>query len=304
MMLGKSHQRRASSISVSSSPAPQKPFPVDVEKYPDGEPNKRPRPRADVFGAVMTVFVYVLCLITAANLMLLRVNPAGDSFLASLARTFVLQNDPQSSSEVELIDMDAIGAGINADDELWKLDDHNRQGAPSVAVAPGQHEPAAMDPSPGLDRTAEEALATHAEQPETVNPQGDLLEMLAVSPIVILRSGSDTVEPATEELMLLSESKLEAQVLEILLGHLHISPEPQVVDLAKHPHHHEIVHYLQSYTLHAAESDDETETPEDIPRVFVGGQPVANHKQVVEMYHKKDLIDFLKQHGQGIINIE
>ena len=312
-MLGKSHQRRASSISAISSPSPQKSFLTDIEKYADVDEAdaKRMKPKKDVLGSVIMVLVYLLCVATFINLLLLRANLGENGVFAAIMKPFVNHHETQPSSEVQLINMAAIGAsGSNADDELWKLDDHNKKNSPDIAVAPGQQPPVSALGAPvsSLDRAAQEALTTMPETPDTINPQGDLLEILSVSPIVILSSSSapaslevdDSDSPQDQES--LHDNKLESQVMEIMLGFLRITPEPRVVDLAKHPHHNEIVHYLQSYSMHTAENEDDEVV--DIPRVFIGGQPIANHKQVVEKYYNKDLIEFLKHHGKGIINVE
>lgn len=305
-MKAHSHQRRASSISA--SPSPQKSFHSDIEKYGDMDEadEKRIKPRSDILGAIITVMIYILCAVTVVNFWLLRSPDNSDGILATFMRPFGGSHGSQPSSEVELIDMKAIGAlGDNADDELWKLNDHYRKNSPNVAVAPGQ-QPPIDDMKPSLDSDAQEALSAVVEPLETINPQGDLLEILSVSPIVILSSNpssaiQDTDETTEESRDALYHNKLENQVMEIMLGFLHITPEPRVVDLAKHPHHNEIVHYLQSYSMHNSEtSEDEL----DIPRIFIGGQPVANHKQVVEKYYNKDLVEFLRDHGRGIINIE
>lgn len=311
MMLGKSHQRRASSISA-MSPSPQKSLLTDIEKFADVDEAdaKRMKPKRDVSGSVVMVLVYLLCVATFANLLLLRVSFGENGVFATVIKAFVNHHDTQPSSEVQLIDMAAIGAdGANADDEMWKLDDHNKKNSPDIAVAPGQQPPISALGAAGssLDRAAQEALTTMPETPDSINPQGDLLEILSVSPIVILSSSSAAPENAEfdspqEDQESLHESNLEGQVMEIMLGFLHITPEPRVVDLAKHPHHKEIVHYLQSYSMHTAESDDLEVV--DIPRVFIGGQPIANHRQVVEKYYNKDLVEFLKHHGKGIINVE
>lgn len=135
------------------------------------------------------------------------------------------------------------------------------------------------------------------------SPQMDLAEILSINPIVLLMN---------EENM----SKQE-QVKQILQT-LNITPELKLVNLKKHPHYQEIFEYLKTYRVHNDASNggmvsdyqrsqyihNTLNDVDDIPRLFIGGMPVADYNDIVLKYDTNQLHDVLTHFGQGLIKLQ
>lgn len=103
----------------------------------------------------------------------------------------------------------------------------------------------------------------------------NLKEIFSVNPIIILSLNNQIDE-----------------FLTILLN-MNISPEPKVINLSKHPNFSHILKYLKNVN-----GSDE----ENIPRLFLGGQPVGTSQEIIDMYKNNELISYLRSKGQGLIN--
>lgn len=135
------------------------------------------------------------------------------------------------------------------------------------------------------------------------NTQSALKEILLVSAMTILLSNDpQSSSPNSKE--------KEKQVVNIIKS-LSITPQPTMVNLIKHPKYDEIVEYLKTYQYHKIDDSTESDsedivevTVENIPSVFIGGLPVGNYDDIIEMYDKKKLVTYLRLVGKGIISVE
>jgi glutaredoxin len=135
---------------------------------------------------------------------------------------------------------------------------------------------------------------------EDVYPQMDLKEILSVSPIVIIKN----TDPHRASVAYLEKAKQ----VENILNNLNITPQPRTVSLIKHPHYNEIVEYLKTYQTHKVDATESTATEgdvtvEDIPSVFVGGLPIGNYDDIIELFRSKLLTPLLRKTGKGLITM-
>lgn len=180
-----------------------------------------------------------------------------------------------ATSDVGLLDLDSLSESKTVSEEILKLDDHVRQkNKPSATPAPT----------------------------EGANIALDLKEMMLISPVTVLLDDE------------VSSSPEKGKMLEILFKSLKINPEPTLVNLSKHPHHAEIVEYLQRYAGHqygadgateVTSDDDENEVDatKDIPRLFVGGLPIGRFNDIINEYNNNELVAHLKESGKGLISV-
>lgn len=137
------------------------------------------------------------------------------------------------------------------------------------------------------------------------NPQFDLAEILAINPIVLLIN---------------DEFVAEKDHVKQILQNLNINPEVKLVNLMKHPHYEDILDYLKNYRLHVAPTlanvGTKANEPEfeqqfvhqynmgDIPRLFIGGLPVADYQDIIDKFNNNQLDHFLNEFGKGQIKLQ
>ena len=183
---------------------------------------------------------------------------------------------PTTTNDVGLLDLSSLSESKTVSEEILKLDDHIKQNNKPSATA---------------------AVS------DTVSVAFDLKEMMLISPVTILLDDEITSSPEKNKF------------LEILFKSLKINPEPKVVNLSKHPHHTEIVDYLEKYakheygtSAHEVSEDDEDEDEKappvrEIPRLFVGGLPVGRFNDIIDEYKNNELINHLRESGKGLITV-
>ncbi|KAK7679932.1 hypothetical protein QCA50_017092 [Cerrena zonata] len=146
--------------------------------------------------------------------------------------------------------------------------------------------------------------AVMQEEEEEVDAQADLKEMLSIAPITLLLNEETPPEK-------------QGRFLQILLYSFSIIPEPVTVELHRHPHYYQVYQYLKSYTQHEQTTTTTTSTIKDaqystdtyrededhIPRLFIGGTPVGDYDCIIKLYDEGKLVDFLREKGDGLINV-
>ncbi|EGV63413.1 hypothetical protein PSN45_004309 [Yamadazyma tenuis] len=129
------------------------------------------------------------------------------------------------------------------------------------------------------------------------NPQQDLVEMLSIDAVVLLLN---------------DENLLKQERAKQILNSLKMTPELKTINLKKHPHYAEIMHYLKKFSSHMqedAEESDELDTQDvsdsdDIPRLFIGGQPVAGFGDIINKHNDQVLTQFFADVGRGWVKLE
>lgn len=181
----------------------------------------------------------------------------------------------RTSNEVKVLDINSDSISRADTEEILKLDDHKKQTA----------KPSAPIPAPSRE----------------VNVRWDMSEILLIAPVKVLLD-EDSVEEKLER------AKEQNKFLEIVSS-LGITPEPKIVNLAKHPHCHEIKDYLRTYASRMTkETTGETQdvssgVTKDIPRLFIGSVPVGSFGKIIEMSNENRLASYLKANGKGLISI-
>jgi glutaredoxin len=105
-----------------------------------------------------------------------------------------------------------------------------------------------------------------------------LMEILSVHPIIVLEDN-------------------ESGKLSSLFANLNIIPEPKYVNLQIHPSSEEITTYLKNFENHV-------NGDHDFPRLFIGGNPIANYNQLMSLNSNGHLPSFLRVNGAGKIKVE
>lgn len=127
--------------------------------------------------------------------------------------------------------------------------------------------------------------------------QRDITEILSINSVVIL----------TNQMNLVQEQKVRE-----IFTNLKITPEVQFVPLNKHPNYTKIMKYLKDYNMRAYQYDNEDHDSQlnfhsdtlDIPRLFIGGLPIANYKDIIQKDRDNVLTNFLRDYGQGLIKLD
>ena len=181
----------------------------------------------------------------------------------------------RTSNDVKVLDINSDSISRADTEEILKLDDHKKQAAkPSAPVSAPSRE---------------------------VNVRWDMSEILLIAPVKVLLD-----EDSGEEM--LARAKEQNKFLEIVSS-LGITPEPKIVNLAKHPHCHEIKDYLRTYASRMTKEttgetlDVSSGVTKDIPRLFIGSVPVGSFGKIIEMNNENKLASYLKANGKGLISI-
>lgn len=231
-----------------------------------------------------------------------------------------------------LIDIDFIPFQNEATEELWKLDDQNQY------LNYQQEQTKEKQKLDQQQREKEQQVYTD-ESDETEEAQKHLKEILSVSPITLLiNSNQDDINSKESQVLrILSKSMTitpEPMVVN-LIKHPHYI---EIYNYLKNYHHHEmvasttttstpsvkddVVYFTQKMKLVNVDlnadvettmyDDDvinnllnESEGDEDdcIPRLFIGGKPIGNYDQIINLHSEGELFEFLKNQGEGLINV-
>lgn len=128
---------------------------------------------------------------------------------------------------------------------------------------------------------------------DLVNPQLDLAEILSINSIVLLVN---------------DENVAQQEEVKKILQNLQINPEVKEVNLKKHPHYDDIWDYLKNYRVHNNEKNyhyvESLNEVDEIPRLFIGGLPVADYGDIVNKFNNNQLADFLNEFGRGLIKLQ
>lgn len=131
--------------------------------------------------------------------------------------------------------------------------------------------------------------STIDEEVEHSDPQRDLAEILSINSIVILTNEENI--------------KLQSKV-ENILKNYKITPEIKFIKLNKHPNYDNIYQYLKKFTISDYGIEINNDDEHDIPRLFIGGLPMGNYKDIIKKAHTEELYGYLKKYGKGLITLE
>ncbi|CAH6720348.1 hypothetical protein CLIB1444_03S09912 [[Candida] jaroonii] len=127
------------------------------------------------------------------------------------------------------------------------------------------------------------------EDVEHNDPQKDLAEILSINSIVILTNEENI--------------KLQTKV-ENILKNYKITPEIKFIKLNKHPNYDNIYQYLKKFTISDYGIEINNDDENDIPRLFIGGLPMGNYKDIIRKANAEELYGYLKKYGKGLITLE
>lgn len=254
-------------------------FKKDIEKYPlnfDGEDESNKERRFSLIWKIILCFVGIWLVVEFVGIDMKEVCMKNmgknhkDEIEVPSANDFKTKTGT-FHSDINLVDVNTI----TANNEYEKLS----MGQPEKQNTKGSN--------------------TQALESE-VDPQNDLKEIFSVSPLIIFSKSE--------------KSEKQKELENIFLLELNIVPEPKVVDLTKHPRHTQIIEYLTSYSTHEQnlatshssdvdyEQDSKSEV-DNIPRVFLGGVPIGNCKDIVRKFDDNELLGYLREIGHGLISV-
>ena len=187
-----------------------------------------------------------------------------DHLLNSFRRLFFDHDEPQGSSNQNLLTLLNFDNIDTAESEEWEKFSHDMTRQQIVH-----------------DNTPDQEIVI-----QSANAQRDLAEILSVNPIILLTN---------------NENIIQQQQVKTMMQSLKISPEIKLINLTKHPHYDHILEYLKNYSLH---NTDDIEDLNDIPRLFIGGSPVANYNDIINKFNTNLLIPFLNNVGKGLLKVE
>ena len=215
--------------------------------------------------------------------------------------------DTLSLLEDEISRMKLVGVEVKEEVAVKEAEKLESVNAAAAIVNAAQKIDSVPSPKVKSPPTSGVSSGSLRDSSSLINAQSDLKEILSVSPLTIILNDDPQVSS--------KEAKAMEKQIQTIISGIRITPQPTLVNLIRHPHYKQIIEYLKTYQTHVKDSttpeSDEKKTEEvievaveEVPALFIGGEPVANYGEIIDMYNKKELTSFLRKTGKGLISVE